>query len=86
MSRNRVFFYTRPGCHLCEDAFPVVERAAALARLGVEEVDVDSTAELAAEFGLRIPLVVGPSGRVLAEGEMNLGDLLGAMVRERLRR
>lgn len=86
MSGNRALFYTRPGCHLCDDVRPVVERAAALARVEIEEVDVDGTAETAADYGLRIPVVVGPSGRVLAEGEIGLGRLLAEMLRERLGR
>jgi glutaredoxin len=50
----RVTLYTRPGCHLCEDA--VLE----LRRLAVEfvEVDVSGDRELEAEYGDRIPVIM----------------------------
>lgn len=84
MSANPVLFYGRPGCHLCDDARPVVARAAALARLVVEEVDIDADPELAVDYGLRIPVVEGPSGRVLAEGVVEYGPLVRAMLADRL--
>ena len=84
MSTNPVLLYGRPGCHLCEDARPIVARAAALARLAVLEVDIDADPELAVDYGLRIPVVEGPSGRVLAEGRVEYGPLVRAMIADRL--
>lgn len=52
----RVTFYTRPGCHLCDDARAVVE--AVCAELGEEyaEVDITTSAELLDRFGEEIPV------------------------------
>ena len=52
----RVRFYTRPGCHLCDDARAVV--AAVCAELGetFEEVDITTSEELLARFGEEIPV------------------------------
>ena len=39
---SRVTLYTRPNCHLCEDARTVVETVCAEAGLTWDEVDIDS--------------------------------------------
>jgi len=56
MSEPRVTLYTRPGCHLCDDARAVVERVCA--ELGEEyaEVDIDSDPALLHRFGEEIPV------------------------------
>jgi hypothetical protein len=61
-------FLTRPGCHLCEAARPIV--LAEVGQVGGElvEVDVDGDDRLLIEYGARIPVVLGPDGAVLAEG------------------
>ncbi|MFO7547561.1 MAG: glutaredoxin family protein [Acidimicrobiia bacterium] len=76
-------FYVRHGCHLCDDARPLVVRAAAVAGFGVDEVDVDADPATAVDYGLRIPVVEGPDGRVLAEGVIEWRPLLREMRRER---
>lgn len=61
-------FLTRPGCHLCDDARPLVESAAESESVEVEEVDVDSFPDLRSKYGNRIPVVLSPGGKVIAEG------------------
>jgi len=60
-----VTFYTRVGCHLCEDA------RAELDRLGVayDAVDVDEDPDLQRRYGERVP-VIEAGGRVVAEGNL----------------
>jgi glutaredoxin len=75
----RVTLYSRPGCHLCDDA------RAVLVRLGVpfEEVDIDADADLQRVYFIRVP-VIEVDGRIVAEGNLHdvpLKDLL-----ERVRR
>jgi glutaredoxin len=65
-----VKFLTRPGCHLCDAARPTVTSEAAKAGVEIEEIDIDSHPDLTRDFGLRIPVVIAPDGRVLAEGEI----------------
>ena len=36
----------------------------------VEEVDIDTSPALTRDYGLRIPVVLGPGNEVLAEGEI----------------
>ena len=68
MSTFVVKFLTRPGCHLCDEARPLVESAAAKEGVAFEEVDVDSFQDLRSRYGNRIPVLLGPDGRVIAEG------------------
>jgi glutaredoxin len=52
----RVTLYSRPGCHLCDDARAVI--AAVCAELGEEyvEVSIDGDLELQRRFGEEIPV------------------------------
>jgi glutaredoxin len=54
--RARVTLYTKPGCHLCDDARMVVEQVCA--ELGEEyaEVDILTSDALRERFGEEIPV------------------------------
>ncbi|MGY1630169.1 glutaredoxin family protein [Geodermatophilus sp. SYSU D01186] len=54
----RLQLLTRQGCHLCENAATTLEQIAAEAGLVTTSVDVDADAELQAEFGDRVPVVL----------------------------
>lgn len=45
-----------------------MERVIRAAEGEVKVVDIDTSDDLLARYGLRIPVVIGPSGQVLAEG------------------
>jgi glutaredoxin len=53
-----VELYARPGCHLCDDARAVLEAERARTPFELREIDIESSDELLAEFGVRIPVVV----------------------------
>ena len=76
-------FYTRPECHLCAVAAPRVRRAALFWGLALQEVNIDNHPEMAVDYGLRIPVVEDPGGRVLAEGEIGTLALWRAALRVR---
>jgi hypothetical protein len=59
---------TRVGCHLCEDARVVLDAVSAEMGLRVDEVDIDSDADLVKNWGLRVPVVLATHDRVIAEG------------------
>jgi glutaredoxin len=63
-----VTFLTRDNCHLCDDAREVLEAITEDIGLQVNEVDVDSDAELTKLYGLRVPVVLASHDRVIAEG------------------
>jgi glutaredoxin len=50
----RLVLYTRPGCHLCDDARAVLERIGE----PFDEIDIDSDDELFKRYLERIPVVV----------------------------
>ena len=54
----RVLLYSKPGCHLCDDAREVV--AAICAEMGenFDEVDITTSAELVRAYGEQIPVVL----------------------------
>jgi glutaredoxin len=54
----RVTLYSRPGCHLCDDARAVIARVCA--DLGEEyaEVSIDGDPELQRRFGEEIPVTL----------------------------
>lgn len=67
---SRVVLYSKPGCHLCEDAREALERAGT----GFREVDITSDPGLREEYGLTIP-VVEVDGLPVFEAGMNPAGL-----------
>ena len=64
----RVTFYTRPGCHLCDDALDLLlDLDDELdARLCIEQVNILQDPELYARYRYRIPVIrVEPGGPTL---------------------
>jgi glutaredoxin len=52
-----VTLYSRPGCHLCDDAREVLERVQARAPFTLVEVDIETDDVLHARYLERIPVV-----------------------------
>ena len=71
-----VKFLTRDGCHLCDEARPVLEKVAEKMNVTIEEVDIEGDDELTKLYGLRVPVVLGAHDRVLAEGVIDDRKLL----------
>ena len=53
---TRVTVYTRPGCHLCEEALAVVAKVCADVGEEYDEVNIDDDADLTQRFGEEIPV------------------------------
>ena len=53
---------------MCDDARPLVEWAAMKVGVVIDEIDVDDDDTLLSLYGMRIPVVLGPGDKVLAEG------------------
>jgi glutaredoxin len=66
----RVMLYTRAGCHLCDDAWAVLEEARHRYGFALEARDVDAAPDLAAAYGLSVP-VVTVNGKVRFRGRVN---------------
>jgi len=54
----RIEIYSRPGCHLCDEAKEVIEPFSAHYALELKVTNVDSSAELREAFGTEIPVVL----------------------------
>jgi glutaredoxin len=52
----RVVFYTRPGCHLCDDARTVLEAVCEQLGESFDEVDITTSEDLLRRFGEEIPV------------------------------
>lgn len=54
----RVTVYSRPGCHLCDDARAVIARVCAELGESWEEISIDGDAELTGAYGEEIPVTL----------------------------
>ncbi|MGD9958451.1 glutaredoxin family protein [Nocardioides sp.] len=55
---SRVTLYTRPGCHLCDDARAVIERVCAELGETYEEISIAGVEDLEQKFGEEIPVTL----------------------------
>jgi glutaredoxin len=53
---RRVTLYSRPGCHLCDDARAVIERVCADLGAAYEEISIADDPELSDRFAEEIPV------------------------------
>ena len=56
ISGTRVRLYSKPGCHLCDDARAVVERVCADLGTSYDEVDITTSPELMNAYSDQIPV------------------------------
>ena len=77
---HEVVLYTRQGCHLCDDAWELLQQAAKRHRLTLSTRDVDADPALAAAYGECVP-VVQIDGTVRFRGVVN-AVLLERMLRQ----
>jgi len=54
----RIEIYSRPGCHLCDDAKNVIEPFVRPYSISLTVTDVDSDAALRQAYGWEIPVVI----------------------------
>jgi glutaredoxin len=53
-----VEIYSRPGCHLCDEAKEVIERVRRRIAFGVRVIDIETDPELEKRYGEQIPVVL----------------------------
>ena len=54
----RVVIYSRPGCHLCEEAKKVIEASGYRGEYTLEEINIESDAELLRRHRYDIPVIM----------------------------
>ncbi len=57
MTRRHVVLYTRPGCHLCEEAKEAMSAAQCGSEYTLEEVNIETKAELLQLYKYDIPVI-----------------------------
>ena len=57
MKKAQVKLYTRPGCHLCEEARAAMLDAGCEGDYELEEVNIDADPALKKSYGLKIPVI-----------------------------
>jgi glutaredoxin len=85
LERVHFLFYTRKGCHLCEDAWETLRSEQQRHQFKLTSIDVDTDPALAERYGEQVPVVV-LEGKVRFRGSINpvlLTRLLRAEVRRR---
>jgi glutaredoxin len=53
----QIDIYSRPGCHLCDDAKAVIERVQRRYAFALREINIESDPALEKEYGEQIPVV-----------------------------
>ena len=54
----RIEIYSRPGCHLCDEAKAVIEPFAARYPLELRVTNIDTDPDLRAAYGTEIPVIL----------------------------
>jgi glutaredoxin len=70
-----ITLYTRPGCHLCEDAADLLERLTTRMDLAIVEINILEDINLYERYKYSIPVVVISGGPTLA-APIHEADLL----------
>ena len=58
MSKLHVIIYSRPGCHLCDEAKASILSAGCSDQFVLEEIDIESDEELLRKYKHDIPVIV----------------------------
>ena len=57
MSKAHVIVYSRPGCHLCNEAKAAIQTSGCSDRFTLEEINIESDPELLRKYQHDIPVV-----------------------------
>jgi glutaredoxin len=72
-----VTFYTKAGCHLCEEARDMLEDIAALTTYELTEIDIRSNPTIFEKYRYRIPVILINNENII-EGRIEFRDLAKA--------
>jgi len=73
----KVVFYTKAGCHLCEEARDMLDDIAAQTAYELTEIDIRSDQEIFDRYRYRIPVIIIDETTVI-EGRIAYSDLARA--------
>ena len=70
----RVTFYTKAGCHLCDDAREMLDEIATQKDYELTEIDIRTSPELFEMYRYRIPVILVDE-TLVAEGRIEYSEL-----------
>lgn len=73
-----VTFYTKAGCHLCEEARDMLEDIAALTQFELTEIDIRNNPTIFEKYRYRIPVIIINDEEHILEGRIEFRDLARA--------
>ncbi|MBA2395869.1 MAG: glutaredoxin family protein [Ktedonobacteraceae bacterium] len=73
----QVTFYTKAGCHLCDDARDMLDEIAAQTAYELTEIDIRRDTELFERYRYRIPVIM-INETLAAEGRIDYNELTHA--------
>ncbi len=73
----QVTFYTKAGCHLCEQAREMLDEIAAEVDYELTEIDIRNDLALFEQYRYRIPVIIVNTTHVV-EGRIEYSDLVRA--------
>lgn len=76
-AQPHVTFYTKAGCHLCEEARDMLDDIAVQTEYELTEIDIRSNPEIFEEYRYRIPVIIIDDKTVI-EGRIEFRDLANA--------
>ncbi|HLV99725.1 MAG TPA: glutaredoxin family protein [Ktedonobacterales bacterium] len=79
----KVVFYTKAGCHLCDDARDLLEDLAADIPYELTEIDIRSDLGIFEQYRYRIPVII-INDQTTVEGRIDQSDLLKAFKSQRI--
>ena len=56
-AKTRVIIYSRPGCHLCEEAKQIIKESGVDDQYTLEEINIESDAQLLRRYRYDIPVI-----------------------------
>lgn len=72
-----IIFYTKAGCHLCDDAREMLEDIAAQTEFELTEIDIRSDPALFELYRYRIPVIIKDE-TIVTEGRIHYSELAAA--------
>lgn len=80
--KPKVVFYTKAGCHLCDDARDLLEDLAADIPFELTEIDIRSDLSIFEQYRYRIPVII-INDQTIVEGRIDQSDLLKAFTHQK---
>jgi glutaredoxin len=75
---TQVTFYTKAGCHLCDEARDMLEDVAAVTNFELTEIDIRNDPAIFEKYRYRIPVIIVNDEEHILEGRIEFRDMAKA--------